>query len=119
MSKKRRNYTREFKQEALQLWETSGKSAQQIEANLGITHGLLYKWRGDEWSERIDSLINDTPYGKKRNLTGFAGFVDFFNEYVSITNAVYDELEIDSISIDVTKREWPKVEKLTYEFLQI
>jgi len=45
MSKKRRNYTREFKQEALQLWETSGKSAQQIEADLGITHGLLYKWR--------------------------------------------------------------------------
>jgi len=47
MSKQRRNYTREFKQEALQLWETSGKSAQQIEADLGITHGLLYKWRGD------------------------------------------------------------------------
>ena len=47
MSKKRRNYTREFKQEALQLWETSGKSGQQIEADLGITHGLLYKWRGD------------------------------------------------------------------------
>jgi transposase len=47
MSKKRRNYTREFKQEALQLWETCGKSAQQIEDNLGITHGLLYKWRRD------------------------------------------------------------------------
>jgi transposase len=47
MSKKRRNYTREFKQEALQLWESSGKSAQQIEADLGITHGLLYKWRRD------------------------------------------------------------------------
>ena len=47
MSKKRRNYTREFKQEALELWETSGKSAQQIEDDLGITHGLLYKWRRD------------------------------------------------------------------------
>ena len=47
MRKKRRNYTREFKQEALQLWERSGKSAQQIEDDLGITHGLLYKWRRD------------------------------------------------------------------------
>ena len=47
MSKKRRNYTREFKQEALQLWETNGKSAQPIKDDLGITHGLLYKWRGD------------------------------------------------------------------------
>jgi transposase len=47
MSKKRRNYTREFKQEALELWRSSGKSAQQIEEDLGISHGLLYKWQGD------------------------------------------------------------------------
>ena len=47
MSKKRRNYTREFKQEALELWRSSGKSAQQVEDDLGISHGLLYKWKGD------------------------------------------------------------------------
>lgn len=47
MSTKRRNYTREFKQEALQLWQSSGRSAQQIEKDLGISHGLLYKWKGD------------------------------------------------------------------------
>ena len=45
MRKPRRSYTREFKEEALRLWETSGKSAQQIEADLGITHGLLSKWK--------------------------------------------------------------------------
>ena len=78
-----------------------------------------YRVRGDGWPEKMDSLIEKWPYGQTRNLTGFDGFVDFYNEYVSITNAIYDELEIDSISIDVTKREWPKVEKLTYEFLQI
>jgi hypothetical protein len=78
-----------------------------------------YELRGDEWKNIIDHLIDDTPYGKKRNLMGFDGFMDFFDEYVSITNAIYDELEIDRICIDVTKREWPKVEKRTYEFLQI
>ena len=78
-----------------------------------------YELRDDGWSEKMDSLIENWPYGKKRNLTGFDGFVDFYNEYLSIANALYDELEIDCISIDVTKREWPKVEKLTYEFLQI
>ena len=78
-----------------------------------------YKLRGGEWSEKLDGFIDTTPYGQKRNLTGFDGFVDFFNEYVSITNDVYGQLEIDSICIDVTKREWPKVENLTYEFLQI
>jgi tRNA uridine 5-carbamoylmethylation protein Kti12 len=78
-----------------------------------------YELRGDVWKEQIDSLIDDTPYGRKRDLTGFDGFMEFFNEYVSIVNAIYDELQIDRISIDVTKREWPKVEKLTYEFLEI
>ena len=78
-----------------------------------------YELRGDVWKEQIDSLIGDTPYGKKRNLTGFDGFMEFFNEYVSIVNAVYDELQIAHISIDVTTREWPKVEKQTCEFLAV
>ncbi len=40
-----RIYTDEFKQEALQLLKTSGKSAQQLERELGITQGMLVKWR--------------------------------------------------------------------------
>ena len=45
MNKKRRTYTQKFKLEALELLETSGKSAAQIERDLGITQGLLVKWR--------------------------------------------------------------------------
>jgi transposase len=45
MSKKYRTYTEEFKLEALELLETSAKSAAQIERELGITKGLLVKWR--------------------------------------------------------------------------
>ena len=40
-----RIYTDEFKREALQLLQTSGKSAQQLERELGITKGMLVKWR--------------------------------------------------------------------------
>jgi transposase len=45
MNKKRRAYTETFKLEALELLESSGKSAAQIERDLGITQGLLVKWR--------------------------------------------------------------------------
>lgn len=45
MSKKRKQYTPEFKREAVQLWQTSGKAAAEIEADLGIGHGLLYRWK--------------------------------------------------------------------------
>lgn len=40
-----RTYTQAFKLEALQLLESSGKSAGQLERELGITTGLLLKWR--------------------------------------------------------------------------
>jgi transposase len=42
---KRRSYSREFKLEAIRLWQSTEKSARQVEEDLGITHGLLYKWK--------------------------------------------------------------------------
>lgn len=46
MSERRyRTYTEEFKREALELLESSGKSASQLERELGITPGMLLKWR--------------------------------------------------------------------------
>ena len=40
-----RKYTEEFKLEALELLKSSGKTARQIERELGITPGLLVMWR--------------------------------------------------------------------------
>lgn len=45
MSSKRRVYTREFKQEAVRLAKTSDKSIVQIEQDLGISQGMLNKWK--------------------------------------------------------------------------
>lgn len=45
MTRKRRTYTDEFKREALRLWESSGKSANAIELELGMSSGLLNKWK--------------------------------------------------------------------------
>jgi transposase-like protein len=45
MTKIRRSYTREFKLEVVQLLETSGKSAAQLERELSIGSGCLSRWR--------------------------------------------------------------------------
>ncbi len=42
--KEKRRYTREFKLEAVRLYEASGKSMRTIEQELGITPYLLSKW---------------------------------------------------------------------------
>lgn len=44
MSKQRRRYTEEFKREAVELWQSSEKSAAEIEQDLGIGVGMLYQW---------------------------------------------------------------------------
>ena len=43
--RKYRVYTDEFKREALELLKSSGKNARSIERDLGITEGMLLKWR--------------------------------------------------------------------------
>jgi transposase len=43
--RKYRSYAREFKLEALELLKRGDKSAGAIERELGITPGLLVKWR--------------------------------------------------------------------------
>lgn len=44
-NKKYRTYPQEFKLEALGLLKRGDKSASQLEQELGITPGLLVKWR--------------------------------------------------------------------------
>jgi transposase len=45
MTTQKRTYSPEFKREAIQLWQSSGKSAATIEDELGITPGLLSRWK--------------------------------------------------------------------------
>ena len=45
MTHKRTRYSEEFKKNALHLLATSGKSKLELETDLGLSHGLLYKWQ--------------------------------------------------------------------------
>jgi transposase len=38
------SYTDQYKQEALELWRSSGRSAAKVAAELGIRPPLLYRW---------------------------------------------------------------------------
>lgn len=45
MATVQRTYTKEFKEEAVRLLETTGKSAAQLARELGISDSALYHWR--------------------------------------------------------------------------
>ena len=41
----KKQYSEEFKREALRLQETSGKRVAEVERELGLSHGLLRQWK--------------------------------------------------------------------------
>ena len=47
MSVKRKRYSKQFKLDTIQMYENGEKSMALVERELGITDGLLAKWRDD------------------------------------------------------------------------
>jgi transposase len=56
MKKERKQYTREFKLEAVRLLETSGKSASQLERELGLGKGNLGRWKKEFAADGADAF---------------------------------------------------------------
>jgi transposase len=45
MPKKRKKYTRQFKEEAIRLLESNERNGRDIARELGVGHAALYRWR--------------------------------------------------------------------------
>ncbi|MGQ9598865.1 MAG: transposase [Anaerolineae bacterium] len=52
----RKQYSREFKQEAVRLLKTSGKSASELEGELGIGSGNLSRWKQEHAADGEDAF---------------------------------------------------------------
>src|SRR5205085_6814202 len=56
------SYTDQYKQEALELWRSSGRSAAKVAAELGIRPPLLYRWAQ---LERESKASTNEPKSKR------------------------------------------------------
>ena len=52
----RRKFTKEFKQEAVQLSYDSDRSVVEVAQNLGISPRLIYRWRSEQRQEGEDAF---------------------------------------------------------------
>lgn len=52
----RKQYTRQFKLEALELHRNSGKSAAQIERDLGLYPGQLHAWKRQVAQDGVEAF---------------------------------------------------------------
>ena len=53
MAETRKKYTREFKIEAVRLFENGNKIGREIEQDLGIGKGVIYRWKRELSEENI------------------------------------------------------------------
>ena len=54
--KSRRQFTREFKSEAVELLLNGGKTAVEVARNLGIRVELLYRWKNEHLSNKAQAF---------------------------------------------------------------
>jgi transposase len=72
MSIERKSYTEEFKQEAVRLLESSGKSVPQLANDLGVDENNLYRWRNQYGTkmrtaeEKANRSVNELEAELKR-----------------------------------------------------
>jgi transposase len=59
-------YTKEFKQEAVRLMETSDRSAAEVARELGIRRNMLYKWK-EQLAIKGESAFSSRGRPKKEN----------------------------------------------------
>src|SRR6267143_949897 len=64
------SYSDQYKQEALELWRASGRSAAKVAVELGIRPPLLYRWAR---AERVSAAILFVQYCAGR----FAAVISF------------------------------------------
>ena len=64
MAERRKTYTRDFKIQAVELLNTGGKPGHQIEDELGIGGGVLYRWRRQLEEEGVQAFPGN---GKERD----------------------------------------------------
>lgn len=56
MNEPKKKYTKEFKLDAVRLYESSGKSFREIELDLGIGRGNLSRWKKELSEENIKAF---------------------------------------------------------------
>jgi hypothetical protein len=67
---------------------------------------LIVKHRGEKWLNYQVTWKLESPYAKRRGLTGLDGLIALYREYRSLTDRLFADLDIPKISIENSRQEW-------------
>jgi len=74
--------------------------------------------RGAWWEKwQIDWKVHNRPYGQKRGLKGFDGFVQLYSDYREMTDRLFDGLEIEKLAIESGAGDWEEYKSKILKFI--
>ena len=86
-----------------------------VDASLRKTCEARSEW----WKNwQIDWKVHNRPYGKKRGLKGFEGYVQLYSEYRALTDRLFENLEIEKLGIENGAGEWDLYKSEILKFIR-
>ena len=67
---------------------------------------LIGKERGEDWVNYQINWKLESPYAKRRGLMGVEGLISLYREYRTLTDQLFDNLDIPKISVETSGRDW-------------
>lgn len=75
--------------------------------------------RGPGFKDFVIKYVSGTPVARQQNWTDDAGVVKFWEEFVALTHALFQQFNFDKLSLDVSAREWENYNHRVAEFLSL
>jgi hypothetical protein len=75
--------------------------------------------RGEEFKEYVIQFTTDTPLAKRRGLQGYEGMVMFWQEFLAITDELFQRYHIRKIRVDNSAGNWDEYNRQVMEYLMI
>lgn len=78
-----------------------------FQADVGASLRKTCEARSEWWRNwQIDWKVHNRPYGQKRGLKGFNGYVQLYSEYRALTDRLFANLEIEKLDIENSAGDW-------------
>ncbi|MFC1849786.1 hypothetical protein ACFL27_06220 [candidate division CSSED10-310 bacterium] len=78
-----------------------------------------YAQRKGGWQTKIDQFIQQTAYGRARNLSGLEGYIIFLKTLKRLSDQLFQTYEMKKLLLNISQYFWDDYEALITNFLEI
>jgi hypothetical protein len=78
-----------------------------------------FRSRGPGFQDFVIKLTTTTPYAQHRELTGYEGMIEFWDDFVALTDQLYTRFRFQKIALENSAGNWESLNQQVLDFLSI